>query len=328
MNAGNDAAPAPAGAACFWAMSPERRLGLGRPRLVGILNATPDSFSDGGLALDPAAAASRAAALIEAGADALDVGGESTRPGAARVPAEEQIRRIAPAVRAIRGAGIAAPISVDTTLAAVAEAAFEAGADAVNDVSGGSEDPDLLRVCAERGRGVVLMHRLTTPDRDRYSHSYPAAPEYAGGVVSAVRGALSRMLEAAVSAGIPPEAVLLDPGLGFGKTVEQNLELVRACGRIQGAIGRPLLGAASRKSFVGVASGLGRDSEPRRRVAGSVAVALEMWRRGVRIFRVHDVREHAEALRAAAAVQGPEAGPQPPREEPAGPAGSLPRVRR
>lgn len=297
---------------------------------MAILNLTPDSFSDGGSYPTVGAAVARAAAAVTEGAEILDLGGESTRPGADPVDAAEQSRRILPVLRAIRADrafdGVA--ITVDTTLAAVAEAALDAGADGVNDVSAGEDDPGMLPLVAARGAGLVLMHRLRRPAADSYSDRYVEAPVYPGGVVAGVRRFLEDRCRAAAAAGMAPGAVAVDPGLGFGKTVEQNLELVRACGRIQGAIGRPLLGAASRKSFVGVASGLGRDSEPRRRVAGSVAVALEMWRRGVRIFRVHDVREHAEALRAAAAVQGPEAGPQPPREEPAGPAGSLPRVRR
>lgn len=275
-----------------------RSLALDKPRLMAVLNVTPDSFSDGGEIGGVDDAVHRAREAIDAGAAMLDVGGESTRPGAERMDASEQIRRVAPAIEAIRGAGIACPISVDTTLAPVARAAIEAGADCVNDVSAGREDERMLALAAERSCGLVLMHRLRPPGDDRYSDRYAGdAPDYAagGGVVATVRAFLGARAAAAMDAGVAREAIVLDPGLGFGKTVEQNLALIAAA-RSLSAEGFPLLSAASRKSFVGRLSGA---EEPRDRVAGSVVVSVAQALAGVRLFRVHDVREHAEALRVA-----------------------------
>ena len=284
-----------------WPLAPGRSLALDRPRILAILNVTPDSFSDGGELTTARAAAVRAGELAAEGADALDVGGESTRPGAQRVDEREQVRRVVPAVRAIRDAGIDLPITVDTTRAAVAAAALDAGADAVNDVSGATEDPELLPVAASRRRGVILMHRLRPPDADRYSDRYGAPPDYsaAGGVVPAVESALAGMLARAAAAGIEPPRVVLDPGLGFGKSVEQNLELIAALPAMQSRLGAAVLSAASRKSFVGRVSGV---DEPARRVAGSITIAVAHALAGVRLFRVHDVRPHREALETAFAI--------------------------
>ncbi len=164
----------------IWRLAGGRTLPLDRPRVMAILNATPDSFSDGGTHLDPLAAAASAARFASEGADMLDVGGESTRPGAARVPAEEQIARVVPVIRAIRGAGITLPVSVDTTLSPVAEAALRAGADAINDVSGGEEDPAIVDLAVRTGAGLILMHRLRPPGADAFSDRYGAAdrPSY------------------------------------------------------------------------------------------------------------------------------------------------------
>ena len=268
---------------------------------MAILNLTPDSFSDGGEIGGVEGAVRRARGAIEAGAAMLDVGGESTRPGAERVDAAEQIRRVVPAIKAIRAVGIGCPISVDTTLAPVAAAAIEAGADCVNDVSGGREDDAMLALAAERSCGLVLMHRLRPPGDDRYSDRYAGdAPDYeaGGGVVATVRAFLRERAAAAMDAGVAREAIVVDPGLGFGKTVEQNLALIAAAPSLL-ADGFPILSAASRKSFVGRLSGA---EEPRDRVAGSVAVSVAQAFSGVRLFRVHDVREHAEALRVAWSV--------------------------
>jgi dihydropteroate synthase len=279
-------------------MAHGRFLTLDAPRIVAILNVTPDSFSDGGEIGGPAGAAQRAEAALEAGAHMLDVGGESTRPGAARIDAEEQIRRVVPAIEAIRRAGLACPISVDTTLAPVARAALDAGADCVNDVSGAREDDAMLALAAERSAGLVLMHRLRPPGDDRYSDRYTDdAPNYdhAGGVVAVVCAFLRDRALAALDAGVAREAIVVDPGLGFGKTVSQNLELVNAAPLIL-AGGFPVLSAASRKSFVGRLSGV---EAPAERIAGSVAISVAQLLAGVRLFRVHDVRQHAEALRVA-----------------------------
>lgn len=298
------AASAPgAGAAVVpaWRLARGRRLTLERPRIIAILNVTPDSFSDGGQIADTEHALRRAREALEEGADMLDIGGESTRPGAQRVDAQEQIRRVVPAIEAIRAAGIDCPISVDTTRAAVARAALDAGADAVNDVAAAREDEDMLPLAAERACGLILMHRLRPPDADRYSHRYTAdAPDYSeqGGVVAAVRAFLRRRADAALTAGCDPEAIVLDPGLGFGKTVEQNLALLTAAETFT-SLGFPLLSAASRKSFIGHLSGVDRPAE---RVAGSIAASAAHLFAGARLFRVHDVREHAEALRVGWAI--------------------------
>jgi len=297
------------------------RLGLGPddpPRIMAILNATPDSFSDGGRHLDVRAAVDavrRWMGETEDGDDdgdgvaVVDVGGESTRPGARRVEAEEQIRRVVPVIRHIRDEIEGDPdrllVSIDTTRAAVAEAALDAGADIVNDVAAGTEDARLLDLVADRGAGLILMHRLRPPNADRYSDAYATPPSYAeaGGVVAAVATFLRARLEAAMDAGVPEEAVLLDPGLGFGKTVEDNYRLVAGAGAIADATGRPLLGAASRKSFIGAATGQRAREEASERVEGSIAVALELWMNGVRLFRVHDVHAHRRALAVATRIR-------------------------
>ncbi|GAB4522012.1 MAG: dihydropteroate synthase [Phycisphaerales bacterium] len=280
-------------------MSPTRTLTLDQPRILAILNVTPDSFSDGGQLPTPEAVVDRARRAIDEGATVLDIGGESTRPGATRVPADDQIARTVPAIRAIRDAGIDAPISIDTTRATVAAAALDAGADAINDVSGATEDPGILTLAAQRSCGVILMHRLRPPDADAYSDRYTAdAPVYEGGVVNAVRSALENLAQRARSAGCAHDTIVLDPGLGFGKTVEQNLALIRFASTFE-ALGFPTLSAASRKSFIGRLSGVEHPSE---RVAGSVAVSVIHHGAGVRLFRVHDVAPHAQALRMAHAL--------------------------
>lgn len=269
---------------------------------MAVLNITPDSFFDGGALLDPRAAHAAARRALEHGADLLDLGAESTRPGAHPVPGEEQLRRLLPALDAIRAdhALRDIPITIDTTLAAVAAACFEAGADAVNDVSAGRDDPGMLPLLARRERGVVLMHRLIEPRDDRYSDRYSEPPRYAD-LVADVRDFLAERRDAALAAGIAPDQILLDPGLGFGKSVEQNLELIRATARFTD-LGAPILSALSRKSFVGRVS-LGRDSQPSERLAGTLALSVLHFLAGASVFRVHDVREHAEALAAAHAAR-------------------------
>lgn len=267
--------------------------------LVGVLNVTPDSFSDGGLHLRSDAAVAAGGRLVEDGAGLLDVGGESTRPGASRITAAEQVERIVPVIQGLRDRSetCSTPISVDTTRAAVAEAAISAGADVVNDVSGGFEDPDLLPMVADRGVGLVLMHRLVPPDQDSYSDRYDRPPVYED-VVDEVRFSLARSVEAAVSAGVAESRVAVDPGLGFGKTVPQNLELIRRLSEIA-ADGLPVLLGASRKSFLGAVGGV---STPAGRDLESVVAAVEGWRRGARLIRVHDVAVHRRGLETARAV--------------------------
>jgi dihydropteroate synthase len=302
-------APGPPGASdLVWRIGPDKTLTLDRPRVIAILNLTPDSFSDGGGLPTVEAALAAAHRALDAGADMLDIGGESTRPGASRVSAEVQIRRTEPVIRAIRSAGAplaTIPISIDTTLAAVARPALDAGADAINDVAAGLEDPGVLPLAAARRAGVILMHRLAPPEADFYSDAYTAPPRY-GDVVAEVGDFLAWRAGEAMRAGVRHDGIVLDPGLGFGKSVEQNLELVRRTGEIC-RLGFPVLSGASRKSFVGRASGL-TESEPRDRVAGSVAFSIAHYQAGARLFRVHDVAAHVQALRAVAAIAARPAG--------------------
>ncbi|HEX8876331.1 MAG TPA: dihydropteroate synthase [Phycisphaerales bacterium] len=279
-----------------WTLANRRSLDLSVPRLMAIVNVTPDSFSDGGLYPTVDATVRACEALVAAGAAVLDVGGESTRPGAARIAAAEQIRRVLPVIEALRGDRRfdAIPISVDTTLAEVAHAALRAGADAVNDVSGLADGgPAMLELLASADCGYILMHRLRPPEADSYSDRYTDAPRYRD-VVADVKAALVAGLERLDLHGIARERVVLDPGLGFGKTVEQNLELIRRTDELR-RLGRPILSGLSRKSFVGRWS-LGRDSEPSERLQGTLDISAEHVRHGATLLRVHDVAAHAELL--------------------------------
>lgn len=264
--------------------------------LMGVVNATPDSFSDGGAYRDANAAADAALSMVEAGAAIIDVGGESTRPGATRVEASEQIRRVIPVIEAIRRRSDVA-ISIDTTLAGVAQAAIEAGAEIVNDVSAGGEDPAILRLAASRGCGLVLMHRLAAPPEDSFSDRYAKPPAYRD-VVDDVQAALLARVAIAEAAGVDPASIAIDPGLGFGKSVEQNFALIARLGELV-SLGRPVLLGASRKSFIGAVTG---ESEPFRRVTGSVVAAVAAWSAGARIVRTHDVAETRQGLEVAAAI--------------------------
>jgi dihydropteroate synthase len=269
---------------------------------MAILNLTPDSFSDGGKLTTPDAARDAAERAVAEGADMLDLGAESTRPGAARIPAGEQVRRLVPSLRAIRAALPSVPISIDTTLAAVARAALDEGADALNDVSACLEDPSMLPLAAERGAGLILMHRLRPPGDDSYSDRYADAPRYAD-VTEEVRAFLESRAHAALAAGVQRDALVLDPGLGFGKSVEQNLVLIRDTPRLL-QLNSPILSALSRKSFVGRVAFRG-DSDPRERVAATVALSVAHYFAGARVFRVHDVAAHVQALRAISALRPP-----------------------
>jgi dihydropteroate synthase len=282
-----------------WQLSDTRAITFDRPCVVCIVNATPDSFSDGGKFNHVETAIEHIKRAIDQGADMLDIGGESTRPGAQRVDVDEQVKRVVPIIEAVRGSGIDIPISIDTTRSAVARSALESGADAVNDVSAMTEDPEMLGVVSGAKCGVVLMHRLTTSDRDSYSDQYSIAPEY-GDVVDVVRDHLAAQREAAIRAGVVEERIVLDPGLGFGKSVEDNLRLIHGTERIV-EIGSPVMSGLSRKSFVGRV-GLGRDSDPIERDGASVGFSVMHMRFGARIFRVHDVGAHRAALDAAWAV--------------------------
>ena len=255
--------------------------------VMGILNVTPDSFSDGGRHASLAAALAQARAMLEAGALVLDIGGESTRPGAEPVSAEQELDRVLPVLRGLKGWPVA--LSIDTLKPEVAQAALEAGAHLVNDVSG-LRDPDMVRVCAEAGAAACIMHMQGEP------RSMQTRPEY-GDVVSEVFGYLTAQAGAARAAGVT--GVLLDPGIGFGKTVEHNLELLRGLERLTSGA-EPVLVGASRKGFIGKLGGaeLASDRDP-----GSMAVHLYAARRGAAMVRVHDVGAHVQALRVQAALE-------------------------
>ncbi len=256
---------------------------------MGVINVTPDSFSDGGENLDPQVAVRTALRLLAEGAAIVDVGGESTRPGSASVSADEELRRVVPVLDGLTGE----PVSIDTTKAAVARRALELGAEMVNDVTALRGDPELAGVVAEADAYVCLMHMQGEP------RTMQLAPRY-DDVVGEVAAFLEERLAFAVAAGIREDRICLDPGIGFGKTPDQNLELVRRLDAIV-ALGRPVLVGLSRKSTVGKALG-----DPDARVGSDVAsagAAVAAFDRGASIFRVHDVRVHVEALGVAAAVE-------------------------
>jgi dihydropteroate synthase len=257
-------------------------------RVMGIVNVTPDSFSDGGLFLDADAAIAHGRELIAEGADILDFGGESTRPGAEPVDAEEEARRVVPVIEALADTGV--QISIDTTKAEVASRALRAGATIVNDVAAFRFDPEIAAVTADAGAGCVLMHMLGEP------RTMQEDPRYAE-VVSDVKAFLEERLEYATSQGVPEERIWLDPGIGFGKTLEHNLELIARLDEIV-AIGRPVVFGASRKSFLGKLTGRQVDE----RLAGTIAANIIAHERGARIFRVHDVAPTVDALKVATAT--------------------------
>jgi len=257
---------------------------------MGIVNVTPDSFSDGGLYLDADAAVAHGHELSREGADIVDVGGESTRPGAAAVGADEERRRTEPVVAALADAG--ATVSIDTSKVAVAAAALDAGAAIVNDVTAFVAEPALADLCADHGCGVVLMHMQGTP------RTMQANPAYRD-VVDDVKAFLAARIEFAIARGVAEDAIWLDPGIGFGKTVEHNLELLRRLGELR-VIGRPILIGTSRKSFLGKLSG----REASERLGGTIASNVLALENGAEVFRVHDVREVREALIVAEALLG------------------------
>ncbi len=261
-----------------------------RYRLMGVLNVTPDSFSDGGRFLEPATAVAHGLELARQGAAIIDVGGESTRPGAEPAGEPEELRRVVPVIEGLRAAGVDAQISIDTSKAAVARAAIDAGASLVNDVSALRHDPEMAALVAERGVDCCLMHMRGEP------RTMQVDPRYAD-VVGEVRDFLSRRAEFAIKAGIEPARIILDPGIGFGKAVEHNLALL---GRIDElvAIGFPILVGTSRKSFLGRITGRPTDE----RVAATVATCVMAFERGATHFRVHDVAPVVDALAVAAAT--------------------------
>lgn len=264
-------------------------LALDRPRIMGILNVTPDSFSDGGDLPTSEVAVERARAMSEA--DILDIGGESTRPGADMVPVDAEIARTAPVIAAIRAAGIRTPISIDTRKAAVAEAALDAGADMVNDVSAMTYDPGMAALVAARGVPVCLMHAQGDPK------TMQDAPVY-GDVVREVADFLAARVRTARRAGIAPGNIVVDPGIGFGKTLQHNVSVLRHLS-VYHDLGCPILLGVSRKRFIGT---IGGAEAAKDRMPGSLAVALFGASHGVQILRVHDVNETGQALRLYLAI--------------------------
>jgi dihydropteroate synthase len=265
-------------------------MSLSSPRLMGILNVTPDSFSDGGAFVDPAVALRHGQGLIGAGADILDIGGESTRPGAAQVSVDDEIARTAPVLGALRRAS-AIPLSIDTRKAPVARAALQAGATMVNDVSALGFDPHLAAVVAETGVPICLMHAQGSPE------TMQDDPEY-DDVLLDVFDALDARIQAAVAAGIGRDRIVVDPGIGFGKTLEHNLALLRGLALFHG-LGCAVLLGASRKRFIGT---LANAPQTAQRMPGSLGVALAAVAKGVQIVRVHDIEETRQALTLWAAA--------------------------
>jgi dihydropteroate synthase len=257
---------------------------------MGVVNVTPDSFSGDGVYGRPAVAVIEARGMLAAGAAIVDLGGESTRPGAEAVPIEEELHRVEPVLAALAGE----PVSIDTSKAAVARRALELGAELVNDVTALRGDPELAALVAESGAYLCLMHMQGEP------RSMQAAPAY-DDVVSEVKAFLDERLAFAVGEGVREELICLDPGIGFGKTVEHNFELVRRLDELV-ALGRPILVGFSRKSSLGKI--MGEPAATTGSAAASVGAAVAAFDRGATILRVHDVREHVEALRAAQAVAG------------------------
>lgn len=270
----------------------EREFALGRRTLVmGILNCTPDSFYDGGAHASAATAESRYHRMVEEGADWIDVGGESTRPGAVPVGADEEWARIAPVCEAARRAGHPVPLSIDTTKSQVAERALEAGAALLNDVSALCFDPRLADLAARYRAGLILMHMRGEP---RTMQREPAYADLAG----EIRGELAGAMRAALERGVAEEQILVDPGIGFGKTVAHNLEILRRLPEFS-LPGRPLVIGCSRKSFIGAASG---GLPPDARLEGTLAAHVVAALSGAHVVRVHDVAAHRKALAIADAI--------------------------
>ena len=269
----------------------DRHLSLDRALVMGILNVTPDSFSDGGLFLDPFAAADHAARMLEEGADIIDVGGESTRPAAEEVSTEDELSRVVPVVEAIVSR-TGATVSIDTTKSRVARAALDVGAVIVNDVTAMRADPSMPDVITETGAGIVLMHMLGNP------RTMQANPTY-GDVVADVKAALIGWAGDALAAGVPDSAIVLDPGIGFGKTREHNLQLLKGIPSLCEP-GFPILIGTSRKSFIGTTLDVPVDE----RLEGTGATVAWSVAQGAKIVRVHDVKEMVRVVRMTEAIAG------------------------
>jgi len=275
---------------------------LSQPAVMGVINVTPDSFSDGGQFVEPDAAIAHGIRLASEGAAILDVGGESTRPGAAPVSEAEELGRVVPVIEGLTIGLRSSPaaISIDTRRLAVAEAALDAGASIVNDVAAFRSAPELAGLVADRGATCCLMHMLGEP------RTMQRDPRY-GDVVGEVRAFLEERLAFAVAEGVAEERIWIDPGIGFGKTLEHNLELLRRLDELV-AIGRPLVVGTSRKRFLGTVAGGRPEAE---RLPGTIATNVLALQRGAAIFRVHDVAPVADALAVAAAALAPATGGKP-----------------
>jgi dihydropteroate synthase len=266
-----------------------------RTYLMGVLNVTPDSFSDGGLFDRPESALAQARHLIASGADILDIGGQSTRPGATEVPLDEERDRVVPIIQALRrDRGCNLPISVDTNRSQVAKAAIEAGADLVNDVSGGTADPEMLSVVSELKVPFVLMHMRGTPQTMQQLTDY-------GDLIGEISALFARQIASAIAAGIPRHQIILDPGIGFAKTYDHNLTLLRELCAFR-SFGLPLLVGPSRKSFIGR---ILERSDPKQRVWGTAATCCAAIAAGADIIRVHDIPEMHDVCRVADAIYRP-----------------------
>jgi dihydropteroate synthase len=261
-----------------------------RTLIMGIVNVTPDSFFDGGRRLDPAKAISDGVAMAASGADIIDIGGESTRPGARPVSQEEELARVLPVVRGLRRE-VSVPISIDTYKAAIARAALDDGADIINDISALRFDPKMVSLVVTEKVPVVLMHMQGEP------RTMQQEPNY-GDVVREVRDFLATQLYEAMDAGVMPQAIIIDPGIGFGKTIEHNLQLLRGL-PVLAALGQPLLVGTSRKAFIGKIL----DLAPDERLEGSIAAAVAAALAGANILRVHDVPETCKAVKVADAIR-------------------------
>jgi dihydropteroate synthase len=269
--------------------------------LMGVVNVTPDSFSDGGAFLQTDAAVAHGLELVGEGAEILDIGGESTRPGADPVSTEEELRRVIPVIEGLVAAGTKAQISIDTSKAKVAQAALGAGASLVNDVSAFRADPAIAGLVADSGAECCLMHMLGEP------RTMQRDPHYAGDVVDEIKAFLEERMRFAVREGVSEERIMLDPGIGFGKMVAHNLELIDRLAELA-ELGRPIVIGTSRKSFLGRiaadAAGLAEPLDAQHRLAGTIATNVLALERGASVFRVHDVAPVREALAVAAATLG------------------------
>lgn len=261
-------------------------------RIMGVLNVTPDSFSDGGDYLDPEAAIARAWKMAQDGAHVIDVGGESSRPGSDPVAADEEMRRVIPVIRAIAGSGgPGLPVSIDTTKASVADAAISAGASIINDISGMTFDADMPRVAAQYGVAVIIMHMRGNPKTMQQDLHYDD-------LLGEIERFFQERIEAAVAAGVREDLIMIDPGIGFGKTVEHNLEIIRELGKFR-SFGRPVVLGPSRKAFIGKIL----DLPVQERLEGTLAAVVMGMANGADMVRVHDVRAAARAARVADSIK-------------------------